>query len=208
MRYTKSMESFIEILYLNEHISHGEIAEKLSTSPSSLSNCVQRYLNIDPPLFYKIKNGKYCEYCLTKEGKEYGQQIIEKGLEDRDPNCITPELTKTLITFILEQTPENENTMIQCLKRIDISTISQTFDFREFMFLSLSLDMIGDTKCSYKEALDQTYPSKDVNNQLEWGSMVYKKCRDMIQTQLSQSTDCMIQKLNNEISRVYEKSNK
>lgn len=205
MTSTKLMESFIRILYSNDNIRHGELAEKLHTSPSSLTGCVSRYLTIEPPLFYKIKKGKYCEYRLTKEGKDFGQQIIEKDLKkdlkDNNPDTNTSSLTETLISFVLEHTPENENILVQCLKKIDVSTISSTLSFREFMFLSLSLGMITDREFSYKNALDQTYPSEDINNQLEWGSMVYRKCKDMIQTELSQNTDYMIQNLNDEVSK-------
>lgn len=68
---TKKRRAVLEVLYPDEILNHGELANAVDTSATSLSNILYKFTYYKYALLKGSPDGKYCYYSLTELGKEY-----------------------------------------------------------------------------------------------------------------------------------------
>lgn len=68
---TKTYMQILKILHQTPHIPQKVLAVSANTTPTSLSNLLTRFTNIEPPLLNIEKSGRTKYYSLTPIGKSY-----------------------------------------------------------------------------------------------------------------------------------------
>ena len=68
---SKYCESILQLLFREEELYHGDLAEKLSLSPSGLSSIIKKMVEQEPPIIDMTQFGKYTIYTLPDRIRRY-----------------------------------------------------------------------------------------------------------------------------------------
>lgn len=78
---TKKRRKVLEVLYPDKKIAHGELANVVDTSVTSLSNMLYKFTCYKYKLLKGSPEGKYCYYSLTELGREYIKNCFKEKRE-------------------------------------------------------------------------------------------------------------------------------
>lgn len=73
---TKRKQELLCELYRSGRLSQGELAGRINSKPTALSNLLQKVGSFTPKLLQREYEGKYCYYTLTA----FGRSLVEKEL--------------------------------------------------------------------------------------------------------------------------------
>ncbi len=182
---------FIEKIHDYPGIKHKDLADKLNTTANSLSNRVNRYKNMEPPLFIKVESGRCSTYQLTIDGENFYSEKIDK-INDKDriskssTNAknieIEQEMKKVLIEYTLMNCDHSSNPYSHILKGMDVAAISKVFSTGEFLYLSMSLGILKDEFYGLYNSYISKYASKDADREevSQWEQNVNNKFKKLI----------------------------